>query len=254
MKVFKIAYKRGMRYFRLIPLFLGEYMISDKEITVLEERIGYTFTDKKLIKEALTHSSFSNEQRINKQPDYERLEFLGDSVLEMVSSAFLFKTYPDKREGEMTKLRASMVCEVALAYCASDIHLEEFMMLGKGEENTGGRYRDSIVSDVMEAVIGAIYIDSGIVEAEKYINKFILSDLEDKQIFYDSKSILQEMIQSKNSGKLHYELSGESGPEHDKIFETVVMVDDKKLGEGSGRSKKASEQKAAYEAILKLKK
>ena len=145
-----------------------------------------------------------------------------------------------------------MVCEAALAFCAQDIHLEEFILLGKGEEATGGRHRDSIISDVMEAVIGAIYMDSGITDAEKYINRFILSDLEDKQIFYDSKSILQEMVQS-GGGKLTYELCGESGPEHDKMFTTAVMIDDKKMGEGAGRTKKAAEQKAAYEAILALK-
>lgn len=227
-------------------------MITQKDISRLEERIGYHFKDNTLIIEALTHSSFSNEQKINHLPDYERLEFLGDSVLEMVSSAFLFRTYPDRNEGQMTKQRASMVCEAALAFCAQDIHLEEFILLGKGEEATGGRHRDSIISDVMEAVIGAIYLDSGVTEAEKYINRFILSDLEDKQIFYDSKSILQEMVQSKG-GSLSYEICGESGPEHDKIFRTVVMIDDKKMGEGAGRTKKAAEQKAAYEAILALK-
>ena len=227
-------------------------MITTEDIKRLEDRIGYCFKDENLVKQALTHSSFSNEQKINRFPDYERLEFLGDSVLEMVSSAFLFRTYPEKNEGQMTKLRASMVCEAALAFCAQDIHLEEFILLGKGEEATGGRHRDSIISDVMEAVIGAIYMDSGITDAEKYINRFILSDLEDKQIFYDSKSILQEMVQS-GGGKLTYELCGESGPEHDKMFTTAVMIDDKKMGEGAGRTKKAAEQRAAYEAILALK-
>ena len=170
----------------------------------------------------------------------------------MVSSAFLFRTYPDRNEGQMTKQRASMVCEAALAFCAQDIHLEEFILLGKGEEATGGRHRDSIISDVMEAVIGAIYLDSGVTEAEKYINRFILSDLEDKQIFYDSKSILQEMVQSKG-GSLSYEICGESGPEHDKIFEVRVFVGDKNLGEGAGKTKKAAEQQAAYQAVLALK-
>ena len=221
----------------------GQSKLSDMRLV---SRIGYQFKQPELLKLALTHRSVSHKS------NYERLEFLGDSVLEMVSSAFLFRTYPDRNEGQMTKQRASMVCEAALAFCAQDIHLEEFILLGKGEEATGGRHRDSIISDVMEAVIGAIYLDSGVTEAEKYINRFILSDLEDKQIFYDSKSILQEMVQSKG-GSLSYEICGESGPEHDKIFRTVVMIDDKKMGEGAGRTKKAAEQKAAYEAILALK-
>ncbi|MCR4901459.1 MAG: ribonuclease III [Butyrivibrio sp.] len=229
-------------------------MITEEKIHELEEKIGYEFKNKKLLKQALTHSSFANEQKINKQPDYERLEFLGDSVLEMVSSTFLYNTYPDKKEGEMTKMRASMVCEAALAYCAADIGLSEYIILGKGEEATGGRHRESIISDVMEAVIGAIYLDGGIDYAIKHINRFILSDLENKQIFYDSKSVLQEIIQSKQLGAIHYELCGESGPEHDKIFKTAVYVEGRKLGEGAGKTKKAAEQKAAYEAILAMKK
>ena len=228
-------------------------MITEEKMHELENKIGYKFNDIKLLRQALTHSSFANEQKINKMPDYERLEFLGDSVLEMVSSTFLFKTYPNKKEGEMTKMRASMVCEAALAYCAADIGLAEYIILGKGEEATGGRHRESIISDVMEAVIGAIYLDGGIEYAKNHIDKFILSDLENKQIFYDSKSVLQEMVQSSQVGTVRYELCGESGPEHDKIFKTAVYVGDKKMGEGAGRTKKAAEQKAAYEAILAMK-
>ena len=229
-------------------------MIGENELKELQDSIGYHFKDNNLLLQALTHSSYANEQKINKRGDYERLEFLGDAVLELVSSHYLYKRYPDKKEGEMTKMRAAMVCEPALAYCASAIHLEKYLILGKGEEATGGRYRESIIADVMEAIIGAIYLDSGITAAKAHIEKFILDNPEEKQIFYDSKSVLQEMVQRDNVGELRYEICGEKGPEHDKIFESAVYVGDKKLGEGSGRTKKAAEQKAAYQAILELKK
>jgi ribonuclease-3 len=202
---------------------------------------------------ALTHSSYANEQKINKQPDYERLEFLGDSVLEMVSSTYLYNNYPDKKEGQMTKMRASMVCEQALAFCARDFELEKYILLGKGEESTGGRHRDSIISDVMEAVIGAIYIDGGIDYAKKHIDKFILNDLENKQIFVDAKSVLQELVQKDSTKTLSYEICGESGPEHDKIFKSRVLINGEILGEGEGHTKKAAEQQAAYQAVLKIK-
>lgn len=219
-----------------------------------QEIIGYQFENVSLLKQALTHSSFANEQKINKLKNYERLEFLGDAVLELISSDFLFKENPGMPEGQLTKLRASMVCEPALAYCARDIQLQEYILLGKGEEATGGRSRDSIISDVMEAMIGAIYLDGGIEEAKKYIYRFILTDLENKILFLDSKTILQEEIQKKNSGTLRYELTGETGPDHDKQFSVEAYLDDKLIGAGVGRTKKAAEQQAAYEALLKIKK
>ena len=227
----------------------GKYSIGE-----LEKVIQYTFKDKILLRQALTHSSFANEQKVYKGKDYERLEFLGDAVLELVSSDFLFRHNTDVQEGKLTKLRSSMVCEPALAYCARQIELGEYMLLGKGEVTTGGRYRDSIISDVMEAVIGAIYLDGGIEEATSYINRFILSDLEDKQLFYDSKTILQELVQKQDDGDLHYELISENGPEHDKLFKVEVMVAKVSYGTGEGHTKKAAEQQAAYEAILRLKK
>ncbi len=229
-------------------------MIGEQELTELENTIGYTFKNKELLLQALTHSSYANEQKINKRGDYERIEFLGDAVLELVSSHYLYAKYPEKKEGELTKLRASMVCEPALAYCAQDIQLEKYLILGKGEEATGGRHRESIIADVMEAIIGAIYLDSGLDAAKAHIEKYILNNPEEKEIFYDSKSVLQEMVQKDGVGDLRYEICGEKGPEHDKIFESAVYVGDKKLGEGSGRTKKAAEQKAAYQAILELKK
>lgn len=218
----------------------------------LEERISYRFHDPALLKQAVTHSSFTNEQKIRKTPDYERLEFLGDAVLELVSSEFLFRGSKDMSEGELTKTRASMVCEPSLAFCARDLELGKFILLGKGEENTGGRSRDSIISDVMEAVIGAIYIDGGMEPAKAFIDRFILSDLEDKKLFYDSKSNLQELIQGRLKKEFCYELLEESGPEHNKMFHVSVRMEGELLGSGEGRSKKAAEQQAAYKALLFL--
>lgn len=227
-------------------------MLAPEKSKELELKIGYEFKQKELLKQALTHSSFSNEQRINKLEDYERLEFLGDAVLELLSSKFFFLNHPEMTEGEMTKLRSSMVCEPALAFCARDLSLGKYILLGKGEEATGGRERDSIISDVMEAVIGALYLDGGLEEAEKFIHKFILSDLESKQLFYDSKTILQEQLQ-KSGDKLQYELIEESGPDHDKQFKVDVKVGTVVIGTGVGRTKKSAEQKAAYEALLRRK-
>lgn len=219
----------------------------------LQEKIGYQFKNPELLKQALTHSSFANEQKINKLKNYERLEFLGDAVLELVSSEFLFKENTNMPEGQLTKLRASMVCEPSLAYCARDINLGSYILLGKGEEATGGRKRDSITSDVMEAVIGAIYLDGGIDEAKKYIYRFILEDLDDKILFMDSKTILQEEIQKRNNAQLRYELVAEVGPDHDKEFQVEAYLDDVLVGTGVGRTKKAAEQQAAYEALVKMK-
>ncbi len=216
----------------------------------LEKKIGYEFKNRALLKQALTHSSFSNEQKINKQKNYERLEFLGDAVLELASSRFFFMNYPEMTEGELTRKRSSMVCEPALAFCARDIKLGEYILLGKGEETTGGRERNSIISDVMEALIGAIYLDSGFERAEKFILEFILSDCETKQLFYDSKSILQEKVQ-KEGGTLCYELTDETGPDHDKKFTVKAVINNEPVSMGVGRTKKAAEQRAAYEALIK---
>lgn len=228
----------------------GLFMLKESDYQELEKKIGYTFQNRALLKQAVTHSSFANEQKINRQKHYERLEFLGDAVLELVSSDFLFQTHPEMPEGQLTKLRASMVCEPALAYCAKDLTLDSYIQLGKGEEATGGRYRDSIVSDVMEAVIGAIYLDGGMEPARTYIHRFILSDLENKQLFLDSKTNLQEYMQQNLKKEFHYRLVEESGPEHDKVFLVEVVMEEKVLGRGKGRTKKAAEQQAAYEALL----
>ena len=226
--------------------------MTEYTLKMLEDRIGYKFRNIVLLKQAVTHSSFTNEQRINRAGDYERLEFLGDAVLELVSSEFLFRMHPEMPEGELTKMRASMVCEPSLAFCARDLELGKFMRLGRGEENTGGRERDSIISDAMEAVTGAIYLDGGMEPAKAFIDRFILSDLEDKQLFHDSKSNLQELVQGKLKKDVRYELLEESGPEHNKTFRVSVYMGNECLGEGSGRTKKAAEQQAAYKALLLL--
>lgn len=224
-------------------------MYKQEELKELESKIGYEFKEKALLLQALTHSSFSNEQKINRYKNYERLEFLGDAVLELLSSRFFFETYPEMSEGQMTRMRSSMVCEPALAFCARDISLGKYILLGKGEEATGGRGRDSIISDVMEAVIGAIYLDGGIGEADKFVRKYILSDLENKQLFYDSKTILQERVQ-KTGRSIVYELVSEVGPDHDKTFTVEAIIDGKTAGKGQGRNKKTAEQQAAYQVLL----
>lgn len=228
-------------------------MTGNYSLHNLEEKIGYRFRNKELLLQAITHSSYANEQKINKRKDYERLEFLGDAVLELVSSEFLFHENPDMPEGKLTKLRSSMVCEPALAYCARDLQLGEYMLLGRGEEATGGRYRDSITSDAMEAVIGALYLDGGFDAAHDFIHRFVLSDLENKILFYDSKTVLQEMIQTEADSQFSYELKGETGPDHNKEFWVDAVLNGQVIGSGRGRTKKAAEQQAAYEAILLLK-
>ncbi|HJA72505.1 MAG TPA: ribonuclease III [Candidatus Lachnoclostridium stercoravium] len=225
----------------------------NKKTDTLEELIGYHFKDKRLLSHAMTHSSYANEKRWDKTRCNERLEFLGDAVLEVVSSDFLFHKYKDMPEGELTKTRASMVCEPALAYCAFEIHLGEYLLLGKGEEATGGRERNSVVSDAMEALIGAIYLDGGFASAKEFIHNFILNDMEHKQLFYDSKTILQELVQSMGDAPLSYELLREDGPDHNKVFEVCAKLGDEEIGRGTGRTKKAAEAKAAYYGILKVK-
>lgn len=219
----------------------------------LEEIIGYEFKRKGLLKQALTHSSFANEKHMKKLSDNERLEFLGDAVLEVVSSEFLFRNYSNLPEGDLTKLRASIVCEPTLATCTREIKLGKYLYLGKGENQTGGRGRKSILSDALEAVIGAIYLDGGFEPARAFIQRFILTDIEHKKLFYDSKTILQEIVQGNYAEPLHYVLLAEEGPDHDKSFRVAARIGDKSIGEGSGHTKKAAEQEAAYQALLTLK-
>lgn len=220
----------------------------------LEAAIGYQFRDGKLLELAMTHSSYANECHRGRLECNERLEFLGDAVLEIVSSDFLFHKFPDMPEGDLTKTRASMVCEPTLAYCAEELNLGSFLFLGKGEESTGGRNRNSVVSDAMEALIGAIYLDGGFASAKEFIHRFILNDMEHKKLFYDSKTILQEIVQSQGQEDLNYVLIKEEGPDHNKSFEVAARIGESEIGRGKGRTKKAAEQLAAYRGILKIRK
>lgn len=224
------------------------------DIKKFQEVIEYHFHDEKLLRQALTHSSFANEKHLKKHSDNERLEFLGDAVLEIISSEFLYKEYPDKPEGELTKLRASIVCEPTLALCTKDIALGEYLLLGKGEDQTGGRGRKSILSDALEAVIGAIYLDGGFANAKEFIHRFILNDMEHKKLFYDSKTILQEIVQGHTDEALTYVLLKEEGPDHNKSFEVSAMLGGQEIGRGIGRTKKSAEQRAAYRGILTIRK
>ncbi len=217
----------------------------------LEGKIGYCFQDKSLLKQALTHSSFSNEQKINKWKNYERIEYLGDAVLELISSDYFYHAYPEETEGNLTKMRASAVCEQALAITARELQLGGYMVFGKGEEQNGGRERESIIADAVEAIIGAIYLDGGLEQAKKFIHGFVLNDLENKRLFYDAKSILQERIQEAKLGELTYELIREEGPEHEKNFVMEARLNGQAIGTGQGKSKKTAQQHAAYDALLK---
>ena len=227
--------------------------IRPEKAEKIEQTIGYSFKDRKLLTNAFSHSSFVNEKHLSKSDCNERMEFLGDAVLELVTSEFLFNRYKKLQEGELTKLRAGLVCEPALAYSAREIELSEYLLLGHGESMTGGKNRDSILSDAMEALIGAIYLDGGLTNAKEFIEKYILNDVEHKKLFFDSKTIFQEMVQSDNMGAISYKLLAEYCPDHDKSFKEAVYIGETEYGVGKGHTKKAAEQIAAYNAILKLK-
>lgn len=226
-------------------------MNHDKAMERFQKMIGYEFADKSLLQQALTHSSYANERKMKKELCNERLEFLGDAVLELISSEYIFLHHMNMPEGDMTKMRASFVCEPTLAMCARDIHLSEYILLGKGEILTGGRERDSILSDAFEAVIGAVYLDGGFANAKEYVMNHVLKDIDRKQLFYDSKTILQEIVQRKYKENLHYELQKEEGPDHNKTFTVAAYIGEKELATGTGKTKKAAEQSAAYEAIMR---
>lgn len=219
-------------------------------ISKFEDTINYTFKNKSYILEALTHSSYSNENKNYKFN--ERLEFLGDSVLSIVISDYLFKKEKNLPEGELTKLRANIVCEESLSEVAGQIHLGEYLLLGKGEEATGGRDRISILADALEAIIAAIYLDGGLEEASKFIFRFMEEIIENSiegKIFRDYKTYLQEVLQSKGEQHIWYKLIEEKGPDHNKRFVMEVGINDKVLGVGEGKSKKDAEQVAAKSAL-----
>lgn len=230
------------------------FMNDLNAVEKLQSVIGYRFNNPTYLLVALSHSSYANELKLNKTENYERQEFLGDAVLELSVSKYLFDHYSKMPEGEMTKLRASLVCEPTLSYIArNEIDLQQYILLGKGEENTGGRDRDSIISDVFEAVIGAIYLDGGLEPAAAFIKKYVLTDMEKKIEFVDSKSKLQERTQA-ISKQPEYRLVSEEGPAHNRIYTSEVYIDGELYGRGSGKTKKGSEQRAAYEALQKISK
>lgn len=219
----------------------------------IEQNIQYVFQDKSLLKQAFSHSSFINEMRRKGMESYERLEFLGDAVLELITSEFLFGEYKDLTEGKLTKLRASIVCEFTLSSVAEQLHFGDYVLLSRGEEQTGGRKRSSILCDLFESVLGAIYLDGGMESAKKYVHTYLLTDIENKTLFYDAKTTLQESVQKDGKGVVTYKLIDEKGPDHNKSFVTEVFVDGISLATGEGTSKKSAEQMAAYRAILKIK-
>jgi len=224
-------------------------MSFNVDFSEFERKIGYTFKNKGILYEALSHSSFANETKKNSN---ERLEFLGDSVLSIVVSNYLFEHYQHLPEGHLTKVRSSLVCENSLYEFAKTIDLGDYIMLGKGEENTGGRKRPSILADAFEAVIAAVYLDGGIENASKYVLSFIPKDLSLKKAVSnnDYKTILQEVIQKNPEEKIEYFLKDAVGPDHDKTFTIQVKLNSNVIGEGVGHSKKQAEQAAAKEALM----
>jgi len=219
----------------------------------LENAIGYRFRNIQLLQNALTHSSYANERWHNSLLSNERLEFLGDSVLGMLVAEYLFRNFPDRPEGELTRMRADMVCEQTLAAAANRIGIGGHLLLGHGEEQGGGRSRNSILADAMESVIAACFLDGGIEAALKIVQQFILVDVPVTRLHnVDYKTKLQELVQQKKNQTLSYALVGESGPDHDKRFDVEVSLNGKVVGSGNGSSKKRAEQMAAASAIERL--
>ena len=220
----------------------------------LEKKIGYRFKNHKLLVQALTHSSCSNER--HDRESYERLEFLGDSILGFVTAEFLYRTCPDMPEGRMTKIRAELVCESSLHSIAKTLDLGDYMFLGKGEEKGGGRNRISVMADMVESIIAAIFLDSGLDEAKSFIYRMLLdkADVEKLDKTTDYKSALQELLQKDGAVSIKYFELAEEGPDHDKTFTFGVSVNDKVLGSGNGKTKKEAEQAAACCALEELNK
>lgn len=215
---------------------------------MLEEAIGYSFSDEKLLLTAVTHTSFANEHRHKHISHNERLEFLGDAVLEAVTSEFLYKRFPKKSEGELSPMRASMVCEPSLAICARRLGLPKYLRLGHGEEGNGGRSKDSIISDATEAVIGAIYLDGGFLKAREFVLTHILKVLKEDELYRDFKTELQEIVQDRGEN-VEYVLTGEEGPPHDRYYTMEVRLKGVALGSGCGKTKKMASKIAAREAL-----
>ncbi len=216
----------------------------------LEKNLEYKFNNISFLKNALTHSSYANEVR-NGIASNERLEFLGDSVLSIIVSDYIFKNFPNLPEGQLTKLRASLVCEKSLCGFSRELELGKYLLLGKGEEKGGGRERDSILADAFEAVLAAMYLDGGYEVAKKHALRFVLREIEhpEDDVFKDYKTVLQEIIQRNPEETVTYALVDQKGPDHDKIFTVEVKLNSNTIGKGSGKSKKQAEQMAAKQAL-----
>lgn len=225
-------------------------------MTALEERLGHSFQNRALLETAVTHSSYANENRASGIVCNERLEFLGDSVLGVTVADFLYRHFPDMPEGRMTRLRAELVCEQSLHRVALELHLGDYLRLGKGEEHNGGRERASILSDAVEAVIAAMYLDAGMETAAGFIHRCLLDDVRtiETPSFTDYKTALQELVQRQSGQVLSYELVGEEGPDHAKTFRMQVCLNGAPVGLGTGRTKKEAEQTAAASALEALRK
>lgn len=227
-----------------------------KELESVQENLNYKFKDIELLKTALTHSSYANEQSMKITENNERLEFLGDAVVSLIVSQYLYKKYPNYPEGELTKIRAKVVCESSLAFIAKKINLGELLLLGKGEEATGGRTRESILGDASESLVGAIYTDSDYETTKRILLDKFENDLVHAvargSLFIDYKTDLQENLQKRKRSRIEYNVSKEEGPDHNKVFHIDVLIDNSVVGQGSGRNKKEAEQMAAKEALLVL--
>ncbi len=216
----------------------------------LENKINYKFKNKSYLKEALTHSSYANEGN-RRLKSNERMEFLGDSVLSLVSGQYLFEKYPDMPEGELTKLKASLVCTESLMRFAKQIDLGNYLFLGKGELMTGGAERPSILEDAFESLIAAVYLDGGLEQAREFVIGFLKPAIDNHKInFKDYKTILQEVVQQNPDQSVNYVFTGSSGPDHNKIFEAEVHLNSNVIGRGKGKNKKSAEQAAAKEALI----
>lgn len=228
---------------------------ADIRLKEFQKRVNIQFNNEKLLKQAFTHSSYVNEHRKKPHEDNERLEFLGDAVLELSVSQYLYKKYPLMSEGELTKLRAAIVCEPSLVVFANELSFGEAVLLGKGEEMTGGRTRPALLADVFEAFIGALYLDQGLAPAVDFLEKYVFPKIDAGAFSHvmDFKSQLQEYIQRDGLGTLEYKILAERGPAHSREFVSQVLLNHDMLGEGSGRSKKEAEQHAAQMALSKLK-
>lgn len=218
----------------------------------LQAAVGVRFQDQELLKQAFTHASYRNEHRKSVSADNERLEFLGDAVLEVIVSDYLFRTRPDLPEGELTRLRAAIVCEPSLVVLGRRLHFEDFVRLGRGEERSGGRQRPALLADVFEAFVGALYLDQGFAAVQAFANLHIFPHLDESAVIMDYKTALQEWVQQHATRKLSYEIVQERGPAHAREFVVRVRVGSDVYGEGTGRSKKEAEQQAAAAALYRL--